>query len=101
MRLTWLKEKRITRSDFGNPILVAHVATAGNDEVKLRFSRMRVIRTKRFAFRNSDKREVKRMPLRQVERLRLASERDRNILRDSPKLSLSAIFVPVPECLLD
>src|SRR4029453_19486598 len=64
MRITWLKEKRITRSNLGYPILVAHAAAPGNDEVKLRFSRMRVIGTKEFALWNSDQRQIKRMPLR-------------------------------------
>src|SRR5437660_10796069 len=47
-----------------------------------------MIRTKRFAFRNPHQREIKRMSLRQIKRLRLAAEGDRNILRRSPKLSL-------------
>ncbi len=53
MRLARLKEKRVARSDFGYSILVANVAAAGNDEIKLRFSRMRVIGAKEFAFGNS------------------------------------------------
>src|SRR5436853_7434774 len=51
--LTWLKEKCVARSNFNYPLLVTHAATARHDEVELRFSRMRVIGTKEFAFGNS------------------------------------------------
>ena len=78
MRFTRLKEECVTRSHFGHAIFVANVAAAGNDEIKLRFRRMRMIRAKRFAFRNPDQREIERMPLREIERLRLAPKRDGN-----------------------
>src|SRR5947199_10441857 len=52
MRLAWLKEKCVAWSNFGCPILVTDTATTGNDEVKLGFSRIRVIRTKNFTFGN-------------------------------------------------
>jgi len=61
---------------------------AQNDQVELRFSRVRVIGTKEFAFGNSDQRQIKRMPLREIERLWLASESDGNMFHESPKLSL-------------
>jgi len=64
MRFPWLKEECVTRSHFGYAMLVAHAAAAGNYQVKLRFSRVRVIGTKEFAFGNSDQRQVKRMPFR-------------------------------------
>ena len=53
MCLTRLKEKCVARSNLGGPVLVAHAATARQDQVELRFSRMRVIGTKEFAFGNS------------------------------------------------
>ena len=46
-----------------------------------------MIRAKCFAFRDSHQREIKRMSLREIERLRLAAERYGNIFRKSPKLS--------------
>jgi hypothetical protein len=49
---------------------------------------MRVIGTKEFALGNSNQREIKRVPLRQIERLRFTAERDGNMFHESPKLSL-------------
>src|SRR6266446_952856 len=47
-----------------------------------------MIRAKRSAFWNAHQREIERMPLYQIERLRIAPKRDRNILRRPPKPSL-------------
>src|SRR5882724_7394278 len=47
-----------------------------------------MIRAKRLAFRNAHHREIERMPLYQIERLRIAPKRDGNILRRPPKPSL-------------
>ena len=43
MCLARLEQKRVAWSDFSDPILVANVAAAGNDKIKLRFRRVRVI----------------------------------------------------------
>ena len=51
MRFARLKQKRVAGSNFGDPVLIPHIAAAGNDEIKLRFRRMRVIGAKKFAFR--------------------------------------------------
>ena len=92
VRFTRLKEKRVARFDFSRPILVANIAAARDDEIKFRFSRMRMIRAKEFTFWNSDQRKIERMPLGQIERLRFASERYRDILRCPAKLSLWRLF---------
>src|SRR6266446_697511 len=88
MRLARLKEKRVTLPYNGRSILVANAASARQDEIKFRFGRVGMIRTKRFPLRNPHQREIKRMPLRQIERLRLAPKRDRNILRRLMELAL-------------
>src|SRR5206468_12862165 len=88
MGFAGLKEKGIARSDFSYPVLIANVSPTGNYEVKLRFRRMRVIGTKRLAFRNPHQREIKRMALCQIERVWMTTERDRNVLRRAAKLSL-------------
>src|SRR6266480_4477248 len=88
MGFAGLKEKGIARSDFSYPVLIANVSPTGNYEVKLRFRRMRVIGTKRLAFRNPHQREIKRMALCQIERVWMTTERDRNVLRHAAKLSL-------------
>jgi hypothetical protein len=49
---------------------------------------VRMIRAKEFAFRNSHQRKIERMSLGKVERLRLAPEGNRDILRCPPKFSL-------------
>src|SRR5882724_2534933 len=54
MRFPWLKEECVTRFHFAYAMLVAHAAAARKHQVKLRFSRVRVIGTKEFAFGNSD-----------------------------------------------
>ncbi len=50
MRFPWLKEKCVTRSHFGYPVLIPHIAATGNNQIEFRFRRMRVIGTKEFAF---------------------------------------------------
>src|SRR5207302_4191251 len=67
VRFTGLKQEGIARLDFSDCVLVAYAAAAGNDQVELGFSRMRVVWTKRLAFRNPHQREIKRMPLREIE----------------------------------
>ena len=52
MRFARLKQKGVARSNFNYSVLVADIAAAGNDEIKLRFRRMRVIGAKKFAFRD-------------------------------------------------
>src|ERR1700736_5466807 len=54
-----------------------------------------MIRTKRFAFRNAHQREVERMPLHQIERLWIAAECDRNVLRSPPKFPLRRLPLPL------
>ena len=46
-----------------------------------------MIRTKCFAFRNPHKCEIKRLALREIERLWLASQRDGNIFREAAKFT--------------
>ncbi len=51
-KLMWfarLKQKRVAGSNFGYSVLIANLAATGNDEIKFRFRRMRVIGAKRFA----------------------------------------------------
>jgi hypothetical protein len=92
MRFPWLKEKCVARSHFGYPMLVAHLPPARNHQVKLRLSRVRVIGTKEFAFGNSDECQIEWMSLRQMERLRFAPKRDRNVLGNPAKLSFRRFF---------
>src|SRR4029453_2306278 len=63
VRFPGLEEKRVAPSDFNRPILVANAAATRNDEIKLRFSRVRMIRAKEFTFGNSHNRQIERMPL--------------------------------------
>src|SRR6266446_1361685 len=50
-----------------------------------------MIRAKRLAFRNAHQREIERMPLYQIERLRIAPKRNGDVLRRSPKLSFRGL----------
>src|SRR5438046_2171125 len=95
MRYTLLKEKCVALPNLSYPILIAHVATPKNNEIKLRLSRMRVVRTKEFAFGNSNQGQIKGMPLRQIERLRFAPKRNGNMFHESPKLSLRRFAFPL------
>src|SRR5207302_3776962 len=88
VRFTGLKKEGVARPDFSHSILVAHTAASRDNKIKLRFSRVRVIWAKRFPLRNPHQRKIKRMPLRQVERLRFASKSNGNIFCESPKLPL-------------
>src|SRR6202035_1395457 len=47
-----LEEKRVADGHNGRSILVANAASARHDEIKFRLGRVRMIRTKRFPFRN-------------------------------------------------
>src|SRR6266404_2503810 len=88
MRFARLEKERVAFGYNCRSILVPNAATPRDDEIKLRFGRMRMIRTKRFAFRNPYQREIKRMPLHQIKRLRLTPECHRDILRRSTELAL-------------
>ncbi len=46
VRFAGLKQKRVARTDFSESILVSHAAAPGDDEVKFRLRRVRVIRAK-------------------------------------------------------
>ena len=46
VRVARLKKKGIAQSNFSYPIFIANAAAAGNDEVKLRLSLVRMIGTK-------------------------------------------------------
>src|SRR5437879_4412916 len=50
MRLTRSKEKRVAGTDDCRSIFVANASLARHHEIKLRLARVRMIRTKRFAF---------------------------------------------------
>jgi len=55
-----------------------------------------MIRTKRFSFRDAHKREIERMSFRQIERLRIAPKRDRDLFYFPPKLSFRRLsFLPL------
>src|SRR6202040_4116795 len=88
MRLAGSEKERVPRAHFRRPVLVSNTSAAGDDEIQLRLRAVRVIRTIRFTLRNPHHREVKRMPLRQIERLAIAAERDRHILDKLMELSL-------------
>src|SRR5206468_6669622 len=87
MRFTRLEEKSIALSYNCRSIFVSDTAATGNDEIKFRFSRVQMIRTQRFSFRDPHQREIKRMPLGQIERLRFTAECNRNILHEPMKLA--------------
>ncbi len=82
-----LKEKGVARLYIRDSVPVPDFSVPGNDQIKLRFRGVSVIGTERFAPGNSHQRQVKRMPLRQIQRPWLASQRNGNVLRESPKLS--------------
>src|SRR2546430_17304706 len=88
VRFARLKEKRIARSNLRRSIFVTHTASTGDDQIKFRFGRVRVVRAIRFALWNSDQREIKRMPFRQIERLRFATECNGHILHELVELAL-------------
>ncbi len=83
-----LPKKRIAFGYDCRSILVANAPATGDDEIKLRLRGVRVVWAIRFALWNSDQREIKRMPLRQVERLRFATERNGHILHELVELAL-------------
>src|SRR4029453_3635640 len=88
MRFPWLKEKGVARFHFGYFVLVAHAAAARNHQVKLLFSRVRVIGTKEFAFVNSDQSEIEWMSLRQIKGLGLTPKGNRDVLDHGDKFPL-------------
>src|SRR5438034_5598661 len=88
MRFTGLKQKRIASGYDCRSILVANAPATGNDEIKFRLRGVRVVRAIRFALWNSDQREIKRMPFRQIERLRFATECNGHILHELVELAL-------------
>src|SRR5207253_9057599 len=94
VRFAWLEEEGVARCDDCRSGLVANASATRHDEIKLRLARVRMIRTKRFALRNADQREIERMPLRQIERLRIAPKRHRDILRSPSNLPLRRLLLP-------
>src|SRR6266478_5859337 len=85
VRIARPEEKRVAGGDDCRSIFVANASASRHNQIKLRLARVRMIRAKRLAFRNAHQREIERMPLYQIERLRITSERDRNIFRSSSK----------------
>ena len=47
MRLTGLEQKRVPSSNFSYSVLVAHIAAAGDDQIKFGFRRVRMIGAER------------------------------------------------------
>src|SRR5262249_39940021 len=88
MRFAGLKQKRVAGTDLSYTIFVANVAPARHDKIELRFRRVRMIGAKCFTLRDPHQREIKWMTLRQIERFRLAPQRDRNVLHHPVKLPL-------------
>ena len=74
VRFARAEEKRVAQSDLGPTIFVTHLAAPGNNQIKFRLARVRMIRAKRFAFRNAYERKIERMPFAQIERLRIVAE---------------------------
>src|SRR3954471_11205458 len=84
MRFTRPKEKRVARLHDDCSILVANTPLPRYHEVELKLGRVRMIRAKGFSFWDPNERQIERVPFHQVERLRLASKRDRNVLGEPP-----------------
>src|SRR3954452_5761680 len=76
MGLARSEEEGVTGGHLRCAVLVADRAAPGNDQVKLGFHGMGMIRTIRFAGRNVDERKIERMALGEIEGIGLAAEGD-------------------------
>jgi hypothetical protein len=74
------KEEGVSGSNFPCAILVAYSSLPRNNQIKLRFGSMGMIRAIRFARRDADEGEVKRMAPGQIEGIGLATEGNRDFL---------------------
>src|ERR1043166_9437378 len=78
MRLVGTENERVSRPDFSRTILVTNASLSRNHQVKLPLCRMCVVRKICFPGWYSIPFQIKWMTLRQIERVRYASERFRN-----------------------
>src|SRR4030095_11961155 len=78
MRLVWPEDERVSRHNFVPAIFVTNGAASRNHQIQFPLCRVRVVRKIGFSRWHPVPFEVKRMPLREVERSRLASQRFRN-----------------------
>src|SRR5262245_56319503 len=78
MRLVWPEDERVSRHHFGPAIFVTNGAVSRNHQIQFPLCRVRVVRKIGFSRWHPVPFEVKRMPLGEVERSRLASQRFRN-----------------------
>src|SRR6266478_1174168 len=78
MRFVRPEDECIAGYDLCLTILMTDISLARNDQVKLPLCRVRVVRKIWFARSHAIPFQIERMPLGQIERIRIASQRFRN-----------------------
>src|SRR5437667_6474126 len=88
MRLSWLKDKRIPRFYWSRPILMPDHSFSRNHMIKLPLRAVRMVRIRALTRWDAADLHVKWVPLPQVRRLRLSSQRLRNLLSRADEFPL-------------
>ena len=78
MWLVWAENERVPRHNFRLAVFVANSAFSGNYQIQLPLGRVRVVSEIAFSCRHPVPFQIKWVPLGQVERSGLASQRFRN-----------------------